>query len=129
MEEDIKNIEEVLEFKEDTIKYHAWVGTKFINSVENLLNAYIKIDKDYVELEEAYEKLEEENKQLNAKYEHEIYREKEFYIHKSVIQNKIQEYLEFDKAHKTFTRDGRENFTWEYFKALELQELLEERNK
>ena len=44
MEEDIKNIEEMLEFKIDIIKYHAWVGTKVINSVENLLTRYKQLD-------------------------------------------------------------------------------------
>lgn len=43
-EEDIKNIEEMLEFKIDIIKYHAWVGTKVINSVENLLTRYKQLD-------------------------------------------------------------------------------------
>lgn len=46
MEEDIKNIEEMLEFKEDIIKYHAWVGTKLINSVENLLKRYKELEQE-----------------------------------------------------------------------------------
>lgn len=59
MEEDIKNIEEMLEFKEDIIKYHAWVGTKLINSVENLL-------KRYKELEEENKKIKNSNDTLKS---------------------------------------------------------------
>ena len=43
----------------------------------------------------------------------------------SVIQNRRNEYLDFDKKHKTYTKDGRENFTMEYFKAKALDEILD----
>ena len=36
----------MLEFKEDIIKYHAWVGTKLINSVENLLKRYKELEQE-----------------------------------------------------------------------------------
>ena len=31
---------------EDIIKYHAWVGTKLINSVENLLKRYKELEEE-----------------------------------------------------------------------------------
>lgn len=46
--------------------------------------------------------------------------------HEQKIKEKIEEYLEFDKKHKTYTKDGRKNFTMEYFKAKALEELLQE---
>ena len=77
-----------------------------------------------------YKELEEENKKYPIKLNDEIYRrvienaQKEF-IPISVIQNKRNEYLDFDKKHKTYTKDGRENFTMEYFKAKALDEILD----
>ena len=47
-------------------------------------------------------------------------------IPKKKIEDKIKKYLEYDKKVKTYTSDGRENFTAEYYKAKTLQELLEE---
>ena len=48
-------------------------------------------------------------------------------IPKKKIEDKIKEYFEYDRKHKTYTKDGRENFTIEYYKAKTLQELLEEK--
>ena len=45
--------------EEDIIKYHAWVGTKLINSVENLL-------KRYKELEEENKKIKNSNDTLKS---------------------------------------------------------------
>ncbi|MEE1059242.1 MAG: hypothetical protein U0K92_07660, partial [Treponema sp.] len=53
---------------------------------------------------------------------------KDNYSSKDKIREKIKELMEFDKKYKTYTRDGRENFSIEYFKAKTLQELLEEAN-
>lgn len=53
----------------------------------------------------------------------------ENYIPKQKIKDKIEEYLEYDKKYKTYTKDGKENFTMEYFKAKALQELLESEGK
>lgn len=47
-------------------------------------------------------------------------------IHKDKIREKIKELMEFDKKYKTYTSDGRENFSIEYFKVKTLQEILEE---
>ena len=48
-------------------------------------------------------------------------------IPKKKIKDKIKGYLEYDKKVKTYTSDGRENFTIEYYKAKTLQELLEDK--
>lgn len=75
MEEDIKNIEEMLESKEDIIKYHDWVGTKLINSVENLLKRYKELEKhiSFYEKNGSYKatiiELKEENKLLKHRLE------------------------------------------------------------
>lgn len=71
---------------------------------------------DLNEVYERYFKLKEENKELQYKYD----------LLMKKIENKIEEFLEYDKKCKTYTKDGRENFTLEYFKAKTLQELLEE---
>lgn len=79
--------------------------------------------------------LEKENKELRKKvkeleidlttvYIKGIEDGKEKY--KQKIKDKIKEYLDYDKKHKTYTKDGRENFTMEYFKAKALQKLLQE---
>lgn len=46
---------------------------------------------------------------------------------KEAIEKKIEEYFEYDKKHKRYMSDGRECYTNEYYKALTLQELLEEK--
>lgn len=117
MEEDIKILKKI---REESINAAANACTgamsniwrKEAQAIENLLKRY--------------KELEEENKRLKA---FEDFKLKNDYIHISVIQNKINAYLEYDKIYKTHTSDGRENFTMEYFKAKALQELLEERNK
>lgn len=85
------------------------------------------------QLRQRVKELEEENKEF---YEGEKFTAKQVkkfeesrnkhYIHKSVIEEKIKEYLEYDRKYKTYTKDGRENFTMEYFKAGALEELIEE---
>lgn len=57
IEEDIKNIEEMLEFKVDIIKYQAWVGIKVINSVENLLTRYKQLQKENEELHKEIDRM------------------------------------------------------------------------
>lgn len=48
------------------------------------------------------------------------------FISKDLIKNKIKKYYEYDKKYKTYTSDGRENFTFEYFYAKEFEKLLKE---
>ena len=109
MEEDIKNIEEMLEVKEDIIKYHSWVGTNLINSVENLLKAY--------------KELEEENNNKSKKireYEKTLENLQKNTIWKSKVKEKIEELenlkLCSDKFYQLITED----------KIKLLQKLLEE---
>ena len=74
--------------------------------------------------DEQIDKLYNENIELeNYKSEY----EKGNLIHKKKIEDKIKEYMEYDKKVKTYTSDGRENFTMEYFYAKNLQELLEDK--
>lgn len=47
-------------------------------------------------------------------------------ISKDMIKEKIEEYLQFDRENKTYTKDGRENFSMQYFYARALEELLKE---
>ena len=47
-------------------------------------------------------------------------------ISKDKIREKIEEYLQFDRENKTYTKDGRENFSMQYFYARALEELLKE---
>ena len=127
MEEDIKILED-LKNKWELNAFGDMVNVLSldeIKAIENLLKRY--------------KELEEENKRLNnhnligridaIKIEDLESVLKPYYIPISVIQNKINGYLEYDKIYKTHTSDGRENFTMEYFKAQTLKELLEERNK
>ena len=72
------------------------------------------------ELEHLQKKNEEYSKQMNLDYV-----DKNF-VSREKIENKIKEYFEYDKKHKTYTSDGRENYTYEYYKALTLQDLLRE---
>lgn len=87
------------------------------------------------ELEEENKKLKESEAYLYDAYQDagkkmfEYAEELEKSIPISVIQNKIDEIKEDDKKHKTYTSDGRENFTSRYLSIPVLEELLEERNK
>ena len=72
------------------------------------------------ELEHLQKENEEYSKQLDLDYV-----DKNF-VSREKIENKIKEYFEYDKKHKTYTSDGRENYTYEYYKALTLQDLLRE---
>lgn len=49
------------------------------------------------------------------------------YIPKSKIKEKIEEIKEYDKKYKTYTKDGRENYTMRFMAIPVLQELLEEK--
>lgn len=77
------------------------------------------------------EELRKEIEELKAKIEFKTFGDldnpefEDLYISKDKIKDKIKEYLEFDKKYKTYTKDGRENFSMAYFKAKALQELLE----
>ena len=77
------------------------------------------------------EELRKEIEELKAKIEFKTFGDldnpefEDLYISKDKIKDKIKEYLDFDKKYKTYTKDGRENFSMEYFKAKALQELLE----
>lgn len=106
MEEDIKNIEEMLEFKEDIIKYHAWVGTKLINSVENLLKRYKELKEENKELKKQLEEKDMQHElELIGKEEYtkanmgeiieHYYTANEDCIPISVIQNKIDELTKY----------------------------------
>ena len=87
----------------------------------------LKLGKLKVENEELRKEIEE----LKAKIEFKTFGDldnpefEDLYISKDKIKDKIKEYLEFDKKYKTYTKDGRENFSMAYFKAKALQELLE----
>lgn len=79
-------------------------------------------------IKDLYQKEKEKNK-FNEEWLN-YYKNQVIKINKT-INSKIKEWLEYDKKYKTYTSDGRENFSVEYFKAKtlqELQELLEERN-
>lgn len=82
IEEDIKNIEEMLEFKIDIIKYHAWVGTKVINSVENLLTRYKQLQKENEYLQYKL------RKKISVEAHEQV---KQNYIAKNIIKDKIEE--------------------------------------
>jgi hypothetical protein len=72
MEEDIKVLEERVKKSRqlfEEVGSHMFLNEEIITIIENLLNAYKKIDKDYEELEQAYEKLKEENEQLKVNEE------------------------------------------------------------
>ena len=82
-------------------------------------------------LETENEELRKEIEELKAKIEFKTFGDldnpefEDLYVSKDKIKDKIKEYLEFDKKYKTYTKDGRENFSMAYFKAKALQELLE----
>ena len=78
------------------------------------------------ELEDTQKNYELSTKQ-NISYKQNIHDLKYNSIPKKKIEDKIKEYMEYDKKVKTYTSDGRENFTMEYFYAKNLQELLEDK--
>ena len=105
-------------------------------------NLIKKVIEDRLKDREKIKKLEEENMQKDLEKigieEHteasmkevieQYYTANEDCVPKQKIKDKIEEYLKYDKKYKTYTRDGRENFSMEYFKAKALEELLEETN-
>lgn len=117
--EDIENIKELIQGAKE---YGQFEGNKYFKSIENLL-AERKQDKEKIKELEAKLEFKEYGDLDNLKFEEYM---NEF-ISKEKIKNKINEYLKFDKKHKTYTKDGRENFTLEYFKAKTLKELLEDK--
>jgi hypothetical protein len=85
-----------------------------LHALQNLL------DEKNEEIEHLQKENEEYSKQMDLDYV-----DKNF-VSREKIENKIKEYFEYDKKHKTYTSDGRENYTYEYYKALTLQDLLRE---
>ena len=77
----------------------------------------LEVKENYIDNEGSYIEYVE-TKELNKIFN--------YVISKQKIKDKIEEYLEFDKKYKSYTKDGRENFTIEYYKAKTLEELLEE---
>ena len=107
------NEEEIVHFIELSIEHNA-MPQEAIRWVKSLLDLY---------------KQEKEKNKFNEEWLN-YYKNQVMKINK-IINMKIKEWLEYDKKYKTYTSDGRENFSIEYFKAKtlqELQELLEERN-
>ena len=145
MEEDIKILEI---FLKNMKKDKTYSSKGFYKHLENLLKRYKELEEK--ETEKFLKVLEDNSKTTLVKEVMELRKENEQYkkqfedikcnilvpsiteknfIPISVIQNKINGYLEYDEKYKTCTKDGRRNYTLEYFKAKALQELLEERNK
>ena len=98
--------------------------------ISNINNQFFGTEKAIETVLQALERLQKENDSKEKAY-NDLYCEYKHYkqfesIPKKKMENKIKEYLEYDKKVKTYTRDGRENFTIEYYKAKTLQELLEE---
>ena len=142
MEEDIKLLEYLLEHSESTLLDDEALA------LENLLKRYKELEEEVESQDKTIDKLVEEQEE-REKYVHSLEELKNNYINPSkarisyydtkkgtevviegfipisVIQNKRNEYLDFDKKYKTYTKDGRENFTMEYFKAKALDEILD----
>lgn len=93
------------------LKNNAYVSSlnNYIKDLEKIKQHYEEKDNYYEDIQEAYNDLVENS------------------IPKKKIKDKIKGYLEYDKKVKTYTSDGRENFTIEYYKAKTLQELLEDK--
>lgn len=142
MEEDIKILEEFIQ--EPQAEYEeVYLDGKLISKLERLpieFKPNKKVAQAIENLLARNKELEEENKRYresdyettcmeNNHLQEQMDKLNDYCIPISVIQNKINGYLEYDKIYKTHTSDGRENFTMEYFKAQTLKELLEERNK
>jgi FtsZ-binding cell division protein ZapB len=85
-----------------------------------ILNLIEKLQKEIEELKEKNASLQKEIKLMKS------ININDNYISKKKIREKINKYLEYDKKVKTYTYDGRENFTFEWYKARALEELLEE---
>lgn len=106
-----------------------------LNLITNLQDEIIKLLKENRELTaitnkyEAYEMpyIEENDKIIIASKKYFVNGFfKNNFISKDLIKNKIKEYYEYDKKYKTYTSDGRENFTFKYFYAKEFERLLKE---
>lgn len=93
------------------------------------LKEYIQaIDTVIAELHALQNLLDEKNEEIYhlQKENEELKNGNKGFIPVKKIENKIREYFEYDKKYKTYTSDGRENYTYEYYKALTLQDLLRE---
>ena len=141
MEEDIKNLSEIIELCEEEINNNdenvsAILDLTDLKSLRNLIKEYKNLKeieenhrKENGELREQVKELEEENKTLNernqylvkyrAKLEKELYESNENYIPVSLVEEKIEEL--------------KENGYWNYLEERDLettidvlQELLEE---
>jgi hypothetical protein len=100
---------------------------KEIQAIENLIKRNKELEEELMQKDLEIIGTEEYTKASMKEIIEHYYTANEDCISKSVIKEKIEEYLEFDKKSKTYTKDGRENFTIEYFKAKTLEELLEDK--
>lgn len=107
-EEILIKIEEIIEYSKLTTDIGIADQTDKIEAIQGLL--------------ELYQKEKEKNK-FNEEWLN--YYKNQILETNKIINSKIKEWLEYDKKYKTYTSDGRENFSIEYFKAKTLQELQE----
>lgn len=115
-----------------------WGGATYVESNEfqamyNILNRLEQLEKENKELKkitQMYDAFGNDYMENNVKM---IIADREYFhngifnesfIPKSVIREKIEEYLEEDKKYKRYLKDGRECFTFNYFVAKELKKLL-----
>ena len=113
--------------KHDILRYEEF------NALENLIKGYRELEEKYNNLKIRHngtkealrvsEELERHFSEEASKLEAEL----DDSIPKSKIKEKIEEIKEKDKAYKTYTKDGRENFITEYFAIKVLQELIEDK--
>ena len=126
MGEDIKILEELNEhLKQQPLNCDVYIREDDRTALENLLKRYKELEKE----NEILNGLDKSHSKQIAMMSERHFKDREKIknsIPISYIKEKINEYLEFDKEHKIYTKDGRENFTFEYFKAVTLKELLKE---
>lgn len=149
MEEDIKNLSEIIELCEEEINNNdenvsAILDLTDLKSLRNLIKEYKNLKeieenhrKENGELREKVKQIEEENKTLNernqylvkyrAKLEKELYESNENYIPVSLVEEKIEELNKLiTEAQKELGSASKEYTIYVYQKDI-LQELLEKR--